>query len=160
MTSNKQKQTITKDSVSMNRWQKHQTKRASLIVATVIISESELALGTPEYNSKYEEEHPGRFKQALYALGADLSLPYKRQDGLWHRNRLNQVVLCSRWIAQERQDKAWIKSGYASREAIDKYSGSKILEDLYRMKSMTQDTQEHLEDRDRYSIIDESQWKD
>lgn len=151
---------ITKDSIEMNRWQKHKTKRSSLIVAKVIISESELAIGIPEYNSNYEQEHPGKFKQVLYRLGIDVSLPYARQDGLWHRNRLNQVVLCSRWIGEERQDRNWVRSGYASREAVDKYSGSKILEDLYRMKSMTQDAQEHLEDRDRYSVIDETQWQD
>lgn len=135
-------------------------QNSSLIVAMVIVSESELVKVIKDYNSDYENTNPIEFQNVLFNMGMDIRQPYRRQDGMYHRNRLNEIVLCSRWIGEERQDKSWIMSGYASKEAIDKYSGSKILEDLYRSKNMTKDAQEHLEDRDKYSVIDETQWKD
>jgi hypothetical protein len=85
----------------------------------------------------------------------DIDKPVLRQDGLQHRNRLNEVVVCSRWVGEERLDEAWLYSGYASREAIDKASGSKILEDLYRSRYLTQDAQDSLEARDRYNVVKE-----
>lgn len=123
--------------------------RVSNIVALCIISESEIAKVIPEYNCKMEGT--AKFKQILFELGMDTSKPIIRQDGLQHRNRLNEVVLCSRWVGDERIDPDWISSGYASKEAIDKASGSKMLEDLYRSKFMTEDTQAILEARDRYA---------
>lgn len=142
----------------LTRYQAHKEKRSSMIVAQVIISESELVLIVPDYTAQYELDNPAKFRKHLYSLGMDVSLPFERQDGLYHRNRLNKVVLCSRWVGNERQDEEWITSGHASREAIDKYSGSKILEDLYRERNATQDTQDYLEGRDKYSVIDETVW--
>jgi hypothetical protein len=124
-------------------------KRSSAIVAMVIVSESELAKVIPDYDYRLEKEQ--KFDEILYALGADVSKPYLRQDGLQHRNRFNEVVVCSRWLAYERQDSVWIESGYASKEAIDKATGSKILDDLYRSKYLTEDAQQLLEARDRGS---------
>lgn len=143
----------------LTRYQAHKEKQSSMIVAKVIISESELSLIIPDYDASYETNNPAKFRKCLYELGLDVSLPFERQDGLHHRNRLNKVVFCSRWIGDERQDENWIKSGYASKEAIDKYSGSKILEDLYRERNATQDTQDYLEGRDKYSVIDETVWE-
>ena len=40
-------------------------------------------------------------------------------------------ILCGGY---ERTDKEWIESGYASREAKDKASNNRLLNDLYRMK--------------------------
>lgn len=143
---------------TLTRFQAHKEKRSSMIIAQVIVSESELAQAIPDYSSSFETDDPFNFKKTLYGLGMDTALPYQRQDAIIHRNRLNQVVTCSRWVGESRQDAEWINSGYASREAIDKYSGSKILEDVYRSRSETTDTQEYLESRDKYSVIDESQW--
>jgi hypothetical protein len=72
---------------------------------------------------------------------------------------MNQVVTCDRWLGEERQDSDWINSGYASREARDKYSGNRILEDLYRSRNLTADAQSILEDRDKHTVVDESNWE-
>lgn len=124
--------------------------KPNLIVATVIISESEIKKVMPDYNSKFEEDHPAKFKLMMYSLGADITKNYDRQDFIQHRNRFNEVVTCSRWVFQERLDEQWIKSGYASREAIHKAGGSKLIEQLYREKGLTEDIQQALESRDRY----------
>lgn len=136
----------------------YKLNRNSMIVATVIVSESEIQSVLPDYSAKWETDFPEEFKKLLWDLGLDTALPYSRQDGLTHRNRLNQIVLCSRWIGEERQDETWVKSRYSSQEARDKFTGNKILEDLYRSKNLTKDAQEILEDRDRHTIIDESSW--
>lgn len=128
--------------------------RPSAIVALCIISESEIAKVLPSYSSEYETDNE-RFKQFLYSIGMEVNKPYQRQDGLQHRNRFNEVVVCSRWVGEERIDPEWINSGYASKEAIDKASGSKILEDLYRSKYLTEDAQALLEARDKYTVINE-----
>ena len=131
--------------------------RPSLIVATVVVSESEIKKVIENFNAdNYDTE---KLQAILYQLGINTSEPVQRQDNLLHRNRLNEVVKCTRWLGNERQDTEWIESGYASREAKDKYSGNKILEDHYRMRMLTQDAQDILEERDRYSIIDESEWE-
>lgn len=126
--------------------------RPSSIVALCIISESEIIKVMPNYNSDFENNEAS-FKTFLYSCGMDITRPYLRQDGLQHRNRLNEVVVCSRWVGEERLDEAWLYSGYASKEAIDKASGSKILEDLYRSRNLTQDAQDSLEARDRYNVV-------
>jgi hypothetical protein len=131
-------------------------KRYNSIVAYCIISESELAKVIPDFSCKLEEDEPQRFTEILYDLGIDITKPIERQDGLMHRNRLNEVVVCSRYIGYERLDDIWITSGYASQEAKDKASGSRLLEDLYRAKMLTEDAQDKLEARDRYKVIDES----
>jgi hypothetical protein len=128
--------------------------RPSAIVALCIISESEIVKILPNYSCIYEDDEE-RFKSFLFSIGMDVNKPYQRQDGLQHRNRFNEVVVCSRWVGEERIDSDWLKSGYASKEAIDKASGSKILEDLYRSKYLTEDTQALLEARDKYNKIEE-----
>ena len=124
-------------------------KRSSAIVAMVIVSESELVKVIPDYDYRLEQED--KFKEILAGLGMDVSKAYLRQDGLQHRNRFNEVVVCSRWIGHELTTEEWIKSGYASKEAIDKAAGSKILDDLYRTRYLTEDGQALLEARDRSS---------
>lgn len=119
------------------------------IVALCIISESEIAKVIPDYSFHMETEES--FKELLHSLGMDIQKPYSRQDALQHRNRLNEIVICSRWVGEERTDEDWVNSGYASREAIDKASGSKILESLYREKGLTEDAQEAMRQRDRYA---------
>lgn len=124
------------------------------IVAMCVISESELAEVIPNYSREFEEA-PG-FSKILYNLGMDTDYKVETQDGLWHRNRLNKVVLCRRFVGSERTDKDWITSGYASVEAKDKASGSRLLEDVYRARGMTSDAQIRLEARDVYNVVDES----
>ena len=123
--------------------------RPSSIVALCIVSESEIAKVIPDYSFKLEGT--SNFLSMLHSLGMDTLRPFIRQDAIQHRNRLNEVVVCSRWVGEERIDESWLLSGYASTEAKDKATGSKILEDLYRSKHMTEDAQRTLEDRDRYN---------
>jgi hypothetical protein len=130
--------------------------RPSAIVALCIISESEITKVMPNYSAEFENEEI-KFKSFLYSLGMDINKPYQRQDGLQHRNRLNEIVVCSRWVGEERVDEAWINSGYASKPAIDKASGSKLTEDLYRARYETEDAQAILEARDRYNTITEDE---
>lgn len=131
--------------------------RPSMIVAQVEISESEIKKVIPEFGSSYYNTE--KLNRILYELGMDTSKNIEQQNGLIHRNRLNEVVRCTRWVGDERQDEEWINSGYASQEALDKYSGNRILEDLYRSKNLTEDAQLALAERDRYSKIDESEWE-
>ena len=135
--------------------QEQKTKKESAIVATVIVSESELRKA---YNLSEPVKEDSHFNKILFDMGMDTNRTVTRQDGLWHRNRLNEVVLCSRWIGEERQDSEWITSGYASQEAKDKAKCNRMLDDLYRSKNLTKDTQQVLEERDRYTVIDETVW--
>lgn len=122
----------------------------SMIVALVVVSESEIVKVFPDYEATWEMSTPYKFKEILYSFGLDVSLPYRRQDGLLHRNRLNEVTLCSRWVGESRLDPEWINSGYASKEAIDKFKNSRMLDDIYRMRGETEDMQERMESRDKY----------
>ena len=120
---------------------KSKNTRSSAIVALCIISESEIIKVLEDYDASIEDTQPTKFKLMLHSLGMDISKPYQRQDGLQHRNRFNEIVVCSRWVGDERTDEQWIKGGYASRAAIDKASGSKLTEDLYRARYETEDAQ-------------------
>ena len=131
--------------------------RPSMIVAQVEVSESEIQKVLPDFGSSYYNTQ--KLNDILFELGMDVSKNVEQQNGLKHRNRLNEVVRCTRWVGSERQDEEWINSGYASQEALDKYSGNRILEDLYRSKNLTEDAQLALAERDRYSKIDESEWE-
>lgn len=132
------------------------TVRPNAIVAMCIISESEIVKVLPNYSSDFEYRQM-EFANLLYSLGMDVEKPYQRQDGLQHRNRCNEVVVCSRWVGTSRLDSEWLKSGYASREAIDKASGSKLTEDIYRSRYETEDAQALLESRDRYATTTEEE---
>lgn len=123
-------------------------QRPSAIVADIIISESEIAKVLPDYSYELEEKDPEKFKELMHSLGMDVNQIYIRQDAIQHRNRFNEVVVCSRWVGRQRLDDTWLSSGYASKEAIDKASGSKILESLYREKCLTEDAQRVLEEKD------------
>jgi hypothetical protein len=130
--------------------------RPNAIVALCIISESEIVKVMPNYSAQFENEEI-KFKSFLYSLGMDISKPFERQDGLQHRNRFNEIVVCSRWVGSERTDEAWIYGGYASKAAIDKASGSKLTEDVYRSRYETEDAQAMLEARDKYTTITEDE---
>jgi len=130
-------------------------KYNSSIVALCIVSESEIAKAFPNYDFTWQTEKPTLFNLILFQLGMDTSKNIEVQEGLTHRNRLNEIVLCARFVGQERIDYTWLTSGYASQEAKDKASGSKMLEDLYRAKNLTQDRQLALEAKDKYKYTDD-----
>lgn len=123
--------------------------RPNAIVAMTIISESELAK-VMDYDFTLEEKNPTKFRLLMHSLGMDITMPIMRQDAIQHRNRFNEIVVCSRWVGYSRIDSTWINSGYASKEAIDKASGSRLVEDVYRMRGETEDMQERMESRDKY----------
>jgi hypothetical protein len=131
-------------------------KRESTIVALCIISESEIAKVIPTYSKDFEVDNPVAFRKMLWEIGLDTSRPFERQDGLWHRNRLNEVVMCSRYVGHERLDAEWLASGYASVSAMDKASGCRILEDIYRARNLTEDRQAALADREKYTVEDQT----
>jgi len=62
----------------------------------------------------------------LYASGMDVSQPIEAIE-IQHRNLRNQVVKCIRYCGTERTDKAWIRSGAASLDAIIASSDDKDL---------------------------------
>lgn len=57
------------------------------------------------------------FKELLFLIGFDTEAPYEVVSCL-HRNAQNKAVDGPRLEGYERLDDAWIKSGYASQEAI------------------------------------------
>jgi hypothetical protein len=133
---------------------KKETKRKSLIMAIVHVSESEVHAVEPTYTYEWFDYTNPNYKKLLgilYDLGIDTNEYIELQAPVQHRNRMNEIVICGRFVGSEREDLAWIKSGYASREAIDKASGSKLLEELYRSKGLTIDAQLAMEYKDKYS---------
>lgn len=108
------------------------------IAAIRIISESEIATVKEGFNLQWAKDNPKEFNEMLSALGFDLNYEVEVQEGLTHRNAFNAVITCARWVGQERTDSAWINSKYSSQEAKDRASGSRMLEDLYRQKGMTE----------------------
>lgn len=132
--------------------------RDSLILAYSTISESELFYIYPDYTYDLEFTNPVLFKSLLFTLGIDINLKYTKQENLIHRNKLNKVVQCNRYVGEERQDKEWLESGKASKEVLDKATKNKILEDIYRSRGFTKDTEAVQESKDHYTIIDETQW--
>lgn len=138
----------------MNKTYTKPRARPSAIVALCIISESEIAKLNPEMVPEFNNNET-KLKLFLYTCGIDISKPILKQEMITHRNRFNEIVMCNRWVGEERIDDEWINSGYASKEAKDKASGSKILEDLYRAKYLTEDAQAMLEERDKYSTTKE-----
>lgn len=100
------------------------------MTAVVVVSESELAKVIPNWETEASTENPDWFTSLLYGMGIDTSKPVERQDDLIHRNNFGKVVQCTRWVGVERLDKEWISSPYASREAKNEASGSKMVRDL------------------------------
>lgn len=133
-------------------------KFQSKIVALVVVSDSEIKKVIPEFNESFEQNIK-QLEKLLWDLGMDVTKSYYKQKNIIHRNRLNEVVKGTRYFGEERLDEEWINSGYASTEAKDKANGNRILDDLYRSKYLTEDTQAFLESRDRYAVIDKSVWE-
>lgn len=110
------------------------------IAAIRIVSLSELYAANNKFTEMYsmQAENQDELMQVLYSAGIDLNQPWEHQFNT-HRNNFNEVYNGSRWVGLERIDKQWLQSGLASREAVDKAKGNKLLVDLYRSKGLTTD---------------------
>ncbi len=126
---------------------------SSKILALVYVSSSEIAKVIPDWDEVKAMEDPAMFNLMLFELGIDPKFPIELQLNYQHRNRFDEVVICSRWVGHERQDKEWINSGYASKEAVDKAKNSRLLDSSYRSRAFTTDVQEMLEEKDRRSKL-------
>lgn len=104
------------------------------IAALMYISMSELQMAKPDITYQWIEENNHEFLDMLESLGMNTRVPFDRQENVIHTNRVGKVVQCDRWVGNERVDSNWVQSGYASRAAIDKAKGNKLLVDLYRQK--------------------------
>ena len=120
----------------------------SKIASLIHTSESEIAALYPAYSSNWDED---QLKAALWELGLNSNLNYEFQEASQHRNRMNKVVTCGRYYGREREDESWLKSGFASQAVKDKLKNSRILDDLYRAKGLTEDCIEAAEWKDKYS---------
>jgi len=99
---------------------------------------SEIQTEYPWITEEFVDENPEEFKQMLYDAGMDVyNYPYETQD-VTHRNRFNNIVTCKRFVGNERIDKSWVNSDYASREAIDKASGNRLLVDCYAARGLVE----------------------
>lgn len=107
------------------------------IAAISYISLSEIQTVMPWVNEEFIESHKEEFNQMLYDLGMDIRYPYETQD-CTHRNRFNNVITCQRFVGNERTDKEWLDSGYASVEAKDKALDNRILTDAYRLRGLVE----------------------
>lgn len=140
-------------------------KYTSRIAAVCHVSESEIAEYEKQTNQYIELPYPTTlpelegsvFKQRLWELGIDVELPFEYQGVSQHRNRLNEIVTCGRWYGVERSDKEWLESGVASKEAIDRASNNPFLDELYRHRGLTIETQAAGDERDKYIVEDEDE---
>jgi hypothetical protein len=108
------------------------------ITALCIVSVSEIAKVRPDITYKWIEENNHEFLDMLNDLGMNTAQPIELQREIQHKNRFNEIVICDRYVGNQRTDKLWINSGYASVEAKDKASGNKLLKDLYRLKGQVE----------------------
>ena len=109
----------------------------SSIIALVYISLSELQTVDRKFTVEWIDNSEKELLDVLHGLGMDINQSVERQV-VEHRNRFGNLITCPRWVGCERLDKEWIESGYASDEAKDKASGSKLVFDLYRLRGMTE----------------------
>lgn len=130
----------------------------SMIDNTYLISESEIALAYPEYDSSWLVENIDDLRTILYDLGMDtLNENFTLSEVVQHRNRLGKTVVSGRYVGIERSDNDWLQSGYASQEAIDKSRNSRLTDDLYRMKGLTTDMQDAMEAKDKYKTLEDEE---
>lgn len=98
-----------------------------MTIAVMFVSESELSMADPSYQSDWIESNKDKLYQMLWEFGMDTNSDMDFQEITQHRNRMNKLVTCRRYAGFERYDKEWVDSGYASREAKIVASGSKML---------------------------------
>lgn len=106
------------------------------IIALKYVSAVDIAKVFPSFTYDYIKTNPKEFRDILYQFGMDINSMYEIQEDKQHKTIEGKLVQSDRYVGSERTDIEWISSGYASREAKDRASGSKLLEDLYRMKGL------------------------
>ncbi len=94
----------------------------------------------------YLQQHKDGVKalsEVLWMLGLDTNQPFEHQVNTHRSMLINRVppvdYTGSRFVGYERTDKEWLESGFASQEAKDKASGSKLVAALYQSKGLTED---------------------
>lgn len=109
----------------------------SSIIALVWVSLSELQTIDRKYSEDWADNSEKELLDILYGLGMNINQPVERSI-VEHRNRFGNLITCSRWTGLERLDKEWIKSGYASEEAVAKQLNNGLVNDLFRLRGMTE----------------------
>ena len=128
----------------------------SMIDSTYIISESEIAILYPKYDVSWLVENIDSLKSVLWDLGMDtINENFTLSEVVQHRNRLGKIVTSGRYIGIQRSDDEWLRSGYATQEAIDKARNSPMTDDLYRSKGLTTDMQASMEKKDSYQEFED-----
>lgn len=129
-----------------------------MICNDFIVSETEIAMQYPEYNSDWLSENIDDLKTILWDFGMDtLNENFTVSDVVQHRNRLNQIVTSARYVGLERSDTEWLNSGYASQFAKDKAKDSRLLDDIYRSHGLTTDMQDAMEAKDKYKTLEDEE---
>lgn len=127
----------------------------SMIMAPIHVSETEIAYLYPDYEASWIEAEVDKLQGILFDLGLDTKQHYEIQPAMQHRNRMKQVVTCSRYYGVERSDTDWLSSGYASTAAKDKALNCRLLDDVYRSRALTIDAQLALESKDKYNVVED-----
>lgn len=83
-------------------------------MASFIVSLSDLLL-LDSWKQAAKEDDKKEMYRVLFLNGMDITKPFE-YEYCTHRNLQGQVVTCERIIGQERSDKAFLESGYASQQ--------------------------------------------
>lgn len=116
---------------------KQEKIKTNNIIALCIVSAMDVFKVKPDFTYDWTETNKGDFYELLHQFGMDINSIIDTQEDVTHKDRTGRLVTCHRYVGSERYDKAWIESGYASREAKDKASGSSLLNDIYRSKGLS-----------------------
>lgn len=116
---------------------KQERIKTSNIIALTIISAMDIAQVVPDFKYTWVTENPEEFKKILWQFGGDTNSFIEVQENVTHKTLTGRLVTCDRYVLNERFDKEWVTSGHASRESIDKASGSSLLNDIYRSKGLS-----------------------
>lgn len=109
----------------------------SSIIALVYISLSELQTIDRKYSEDWADSSEQELLGVLHGLGMDINQSVECQV-VEHRNRFGNLITCPRWVGCERVDELWIKSGYASEEATAKSLNNGLINDLFRLRGLTE----------------------
>lgn len=108
------------------------------ITALCYVSMSELGRVIDNFSYDWIDENRNEFLDMLFSVGMNVKEPIDEQVNINHRNRFDEVVVCTRWVGNERTDRDWVNSGHASQSAIDKSKNNKLIIDLYRQKDQVE----------------------
>lgn len=100
--------------------------------AYVVVSLSELRK-LPRWDETIIERDYKAFMKILFSLGLDVKRGVEVQEGLEHRNKLNEIVTCTRFVGFERTDKEWLQSGFASTDVLYAVSDAEVQKEMRRL---------------------------